>query len=71
MPWQVWNQASPLPGPVYLDTNVFVAALVHRHRLYNAAALFVGEAMARRLQLVFSDLTMQEAHWALAAEASR
>ncbi len=53
-------------GPVYLDANVWVSALVKSEPRYAMASRLLGDLLAAGVPLVVSDIVASESHWALA-----
>jgi predicted nucleic acid-binding protein len=55
-----------LESPVYMDSNVFVGAIVRDHKLYPSCAALLGNLLADQVHVLVSVVALDEALWALA-----
>lgn len=57
-----------IASPVYVDSNLLVAAHIRGHQYYLSAATFLFEVSAQGGRMLISTLCMDEAWWALLRE---
>lgn len=61
-----WRPGTAVQGPVYLDANIWVSALVNSQPRYKSASRLLADLIAAGVPLVVSDIVASESHWALA-----
>lgn len=63
-----YRLGTPIVGPVYLDANFVVSAMMDSHEKYSTALSLLGELVAQEIPMYISMLAVDEAWWILLRE---
>lgn len=66
-----WRPGTQIDGPVYVDANVLVGAIIRNHRLYASCASVIGQLLVTQCCVQVSAVAVEECLWAIAGHCYR